>query len=204
MTKKLLAINTSLQHAGGQSGKLVSHFIADWLEQGGNVVERDLAKSPIPHLNEMVINALKQGQSETQAQQEALALSGHLIDELREADAVVIGMPLYNLAAPSIFQTYLDYVLRAGVTFKYTEKGPMGLLNNKPVYILCTRGGMFGGDNAHMDTQTPWLRNILGFMGLSSTQFIYAEGMGISESMATESLIQAKNSISALFKHQVA
>lgn len=204
MTKRLLALNTSLQQGGGHSGDLVSHFTAHWREQGGEVAERNLARFAMPHLDAMAIQALKQGQSETREQQDALALSDLLIAELKQADAVVIGMPLYNLAAPSVFQSYLDHVLRAGVTFRYTPQGPQGLLEDKPVYVLCARGGVFSGENAHMDTQTPWLRNIFGLIGISSLQFIYAEGLGLGEEMANTSVTQAKEKISALFSRRAA
>lgn len=202
MRKKLLALNTSLQE--GFSVKMVSHFRALWQEQGGEIIERDLAKETVPHLDFSVIKAIKQAQCEDEIQEKALALSERLITEIREVDAIVIGMPLYNLAAPSVFQSYLDYVVRAGVTFQYTKQGPVGLLDNKPVYILCSRGGVFSGDNAHMDTQTLWLKNILGFIGLSSLQFIYAEGLGLSEGVAIESLKNAKQQITNLFENTIA
>ena len=128
-----------------------------------------------------------------------MVLSDRLIAELKAVDAIVIGMPLYNLAAPSVFQSYMDHVLRPGITFKFTQKGPVGLLADKPVYILCARGGIFEGPTAHMDTQTPWLRNTLGFIGLSSLQFVYAEGLGMGVSKVEASLNQAKEKISSLF-----
>lgn len=145
------------------------------------------------------MKAIKHGQCESSAQKKALALSDTLINELKQADTIVIGMPLYNLTAPSVFHSYIDYILRTGVTFRYTKQGLVGLLDNKSVYILCARVGVFLSDNIHMDTQTPWLKNILGFIGFSSIQFIYAEGLGMGEEVAAEKSSHAKDIISKLF-----
>jgi FMN-dependent NADH-azoreductase len=108
-------------------------------------------------------------------QAEQASLSELLIEELQGSDTLVIGMPLYNFGVPSTFKAWIDRIARAGITFRYTENGPEGLLNGKKVYIVATRGGMYKG--TAKDSQTQYLTDVLGFLGMHEVNFIYAEGL---------------------------
>src|SRR5690242_1242357 len=132
----LLQLNTSLFSQSGQSSQLADAFVATWKQKhaDGRVVKRDLASEPVPHLDaERFSGFLAKPEDQTPAQQTAVAYSNQLIAELRAADVIVLGLPMYNFGIPSVLKAYFDHVARAGVTFRYTEKGPTGLLIGKKV-----------------------------------------------------------------------
>ncbi|MGH8764912.1 MAG: FMN-dependent NADH-azoreductase, partial [Burkholderiales bacterium] len=119
-----------------------------------------------------------------------------LIDELRRADTIVLGLPMYNFGVPSTLKAYFDHIARAGVTFRYTETGPVGLLTGKKAYVLATRGGLYAG--TPRDTQTAYVRDFLAFIGITDVEFVYAEGLAIGEASKTASLAKARESIDRL------
>ena len=142
--KTLLQINTSIFSDGGQSSRLAERFVAAWREANpeGTVVVRDLAKDPVPHIDAGRFGAfLAKPGERTSEQQRVVDYSDALIDELKRADVVVLGLPMYNFGVPSTLKAYFDHVARAGVTFRYTETGPVGLLKGKKVYVFAARGG---------------------------------------------------------------
>ena len=120
---------------------------------------------------------------------EALRYSDALIAELKAADFVTIGAPLYNFSIASTLKAYIDHIARAGVTFRYTEKGPVGLLTGKKAYVFATRGGVYSG--TPLDMQTPYLRTILGFLGISDVEFVYAEGLALGLEKKEQALAKA-------------
>jgi FMN-dependent NADH-azoreductase len=122
-------------------------------------------------------------------------LSDELIAELKSADTLVLAVPLYNFSVPSTLRAYFDHVARAGVTFRYTASGPQGLLQGKHAYVFVTRGGFYTEAN---DTVTPYLRQFLGFIGITDVQFVYAEGLAISEESREKSLHTARHAIANL------
>ncbi len=146
--KTLLQISTSLFSSGGQSTQLADTFVTEWqrTHPDGRVIRRDLSVNPVPHLDAERLTAFMTpaGQRSTQ-QQSIVAYSDALIDELRQTDVVVIGLPLYNFGIPSSLQAYFDHLARAGVTFKYTASGPIGFLTGKRVLVFATRGGKYAG-----------------------------------------------------------
>src|SRR5580765_2561489 len=163
--KTLLQIRSSIFSEGGQSSLLADRFVADWLERnpGAKVIVRDLARDPVPHLDAARFGAfLSKPGERTPEQQTVVAYSDALITELKRADVVVLGLPLYNFGLPSTLKAYFDHVGRVGVTFKYTEKGPVGLLTGKKVYVFAARGGFYAG--TPNDTQTPYIRAFLSFL----------------------------------------
>jgi len=175
--KTILQLNTSLFGADGQSSRLASEFAAR-LAQAGNtrVVVRDLARDPVPHLSAERFAAFTTPAAErTLVQQRHVAESDVLIDELRDADAIVIGLPMYNFGVPSALKAWFDHVARAGVTFRYTPEGPVGLLTGKRAHIFATRGGHYAG--TPRDLQTGYVRQFLGFIGIDDVEFVYAEGL---------------------------
>ena len=178
----LLQINSSLFGDNGNSSVLAHEFVQRWKAQNpsGDVIVRDFAKEEVPHLDATRVQALfSPEEGRTEAQQAVLDYSNKLIEEIEAADVVVIGVPLYNFGVPSTLKAYFDHIARAGVTFKYTETGPVGLLKNKPVYIIAARGGIHKG--LPSDTQSQFLTNFLGFVGLKDVHFIYAEGLNMGQ-----------------------
>lgn len=195
----LLQINTSLFSAGGQSSQLADSFVQAWRvsHPQGNVVKRDLSAQPVPHLDAERFGAfLSKPEDRSAAQQAVLDYSDTLIDELRKADVIVLGLPLYNFGVPSTLKAYFDHIARAGVTFRYTDQGPVGLLSGKKVYVFAARGGLYEG--TPMDTQTSYIRHFLGFLGMSDVEFVYAEGLSLGEAPKQKALTDAAETIRRL------
>jgi FMN-dependent NADH-azoreductase len=193
----LLNISTSLFGAHGQSSLLAQRFIADWQTRHpqGQVITRDLAAQPIPHLTAEEFEAFGLAPADrTPAQQAAVAYSDALIAELRAAQTIVLAVPMYNFSVPSTLRAYFDHIARAGVTFRYSSAGPEGLLKGRQAYVFITRGGVYA-DAA--DTQTPYLRQFLGFIGIDA-QFIHAEGLATGEANRERSLANASRTIADL------
>ena len=203
--KTLLQIRSSIFSNDGQSSRLAERFVARWRASnpGGKVIVRDLAKEPVPHLDAARFGAfLAKPEERTPAQQAVVDYSDALIGELKRADVVVLGLPMYNFGVPSTLKAYFDHVARVGETFKYTEKGPVGLLTGKKVYVFAARGGMYAG--TPNDTQTPFIRTFLSFLGMSDIEFVYAEGLAISEATKQQSLARAEAVIDALVEPELA
>lgn len=198
--RTLLQINTGIFGDQSNSTTLANEFTALYAAQhkGVDVVVRDLISEPIPHLDASSIMAFTSEPDKRTAQQQAIVdFSQSLIDELSTADAVVIGLPMYNFSVPSQFKAYMDQVARAGVTFKYTETGVQGLLEDKPVYVMAARGGMHQGQPS--DSQTGLIRSFFSLIGLNNIQFIYAEGLNMGDEVKATAYQQARASMQALF-----
>jgi len=203
--KTLLQIRSSIFSNDGQSSRLAERFVARWRASnpGGKVIVRDLAKEPVPHLDAARFGAfLAKPEERTPAQQAVVDYSDALIGELKRADVVVLGLPMYNFGVPSTLKAYFDHVARVGETFKYTEKGPVGQLTGKKVYVFAARGGMYAG--TPNDTQTPFIRIFLSFLGMSDIEFVYAEGLAISEASKQQSLARAEAAVDALAEPELA
>lgn len=197
--KTLLQIRSSIFSDQGQSSQLANRFVESWKKTnpGGKVVVRDLALEPVPHLDGARFGAfLANPEARTPEQADVIAYSDALIQELKDADVVVLGLPMYNFGIPSTLKAYFDHIARAGVTFKYTEKGPVGLLTGKQVYVFAARGGLYAG--TPRDTQTGYVRDFLGFLGLDSIEFVYAEGLAISPQSKEQSLGTARAQVDRL------
>jgi FMN-dependent NADH-azoreductase len=197
--KTLLQINSSMFAENGQSTRLANSFVAKWraANPGATVVVRDVATEAVPHLNAQRIGAFMTKQEERTAEQKAVVdFSDALIDEIKNADVIVFGLPMYNFAIPSELKAYLDHIARAGVTFRYTETGPVGMLENKKVYVFAARGGIYAGTTK--DTQTPYIRNFLGFIGITDVEFTYAEGLNMGEEIKQAALAKAETAMGQL------
>lgn len=195
----LLYVKSSIFGDYGQSSQLAEKFIAAWKEKnaGGHVVVRDLSVDVPPYLDGARVSALFTPEDQrTPEQNEVVAYSDALIQEIKDADAILFTAPLYNFALPAQTKSYLDYLCRAGVTFKYTETGPVGLLDSKPVYIITTRGGIYKGTEA--DTQTPFLKMIFSFIGLSDITMIHAEGLNMGDDAKATALAAAEEQVAGL------
>src|SRR4051812_21479588 len=145
--KTTLQLKTSLFGDAGQSSQLSNQLVE---RLGGRVVVRDLSKDPVPHLDAGRFGAfLAKPEDRTADQRAVVEYSDQLIGELKAADTIVIGLPMYNFTLPSTLKAYFDHIARAGVTFKYTEKGAVGLLTGKKAYVVISRGGVYPAEHLH-------------------------------------------------------
>jgi FMN-dependent NADH-azoreductase len=196
----LLQINASISNGNGQSSRLANQFVAAFHERHpeAKIMLRDVAAAePVPHLNAERFGAfITTPEERSAAQQAVVAYSDTLINELKQADVIVLGLPMYNFGVPSQLKAYFDHIARAGITFKYTETGPVGLLTGKQVYVFAARGGLYAG--TPMDTQTGFVRDFLRFLGMADVQFVYAEGLAISPQSKEAGLAKAVAEIARL------
>ncbi|ALL67622.1 FMN-dependent NADH-azoreductase [Paraburkholderia caribensis MBA4] len=197
MNSKLLVIRSSIKSDGGASGLLGDYFVQQYQKiiPETSVVVRDLADSEVSHLNARSMEALSTGTARCEATGQVLQLSNELIEEIREADRIVMCVPRYNFCVPSIFHAYIDLLVRAGVTFRYTENGPVGLIASKPVFIITTSGGIYSGAG---DSLAAWLSQVLNFVGLEQIEYVYAEGLEMGKSSREQGLRDAHLQIDLL------
>jgi FMN-dependent NADH-azoreductase len=195
----LLQIKASISDQG-LSSQLANDFVAAYRASHphARVVVREVASAdPVPHLTGERFGAfIAKPEERTHAQQAVVAYSDALIDELKKADVIVLGLPMYNFGVPSQLKAYFDHIARAGVTFKYTATGPQGLLTGKTVYVFATRGGLYAG--TPLDTQTSYVRDFLAFLGMKEVQFVYAEGLAVSAESRQAGLAKAAAEIASL------
>ncbi|WP_147198068.1 FMN-dependent NADH-azoreductase [Pantoea sp. MBD-2R] len=193
---KVLVLKSSILAGYSQSNQLADHFIAEWKTAHGSddIVVRDLAANPIPVLDGELVGALRPSDATlTPRQQEALDLSNELIAEIQAADTVVITAPMYNFNIPTQLKNYFDLVARAGVTFRYSENGPEGLITGKKVVVISSRGGIH--KDTPSDLLTPYLKLFLGFLGMSDVEFVFAEGIAYGPEVATKAANDAKEAL---------
>jgi FMN-dependent NADH-azoreductase len=175
MTHTVLRLDASARRDGSASRQLADRVIERLAPE--RVIHRDLAE-PLPLIDETWIGANFTPEPErTDAQRDALALSDTLIAELNAADTVVLGLPIYNFGVPAAFKAWIDLVARAGVTFRYSEAGPEGLLTGKRVVLVAASGGTAVGSD--LDFATGYVRHILGFLGLREIEVIGADRLAI-------------------------
>ena len=195
---KLLIIDSAATGDASVSRRLTAELAADMQARDPSVeiVRRDIGSDPIPHLTAETVPAIRAGVVESEAARAALALSDALIAELQEADIIVIGAPMYNFGIPSTLKAWFDHVLRARVTFRYTEAGPEGLLKGKKAIVVESRAGLYSeGPAAAMDSQEPHLRTLLGFIGLDDVTFVRAEKLAFGEEAAEASIAGAEEEL---------
>jgi FMN-dependent NADH-azoreductase len=204
--KTYLQLNSSLHGAESQSSRLARQFIetlirtdhsAEAAAESARVVVRDLANQPLPHLTaERFAAFVTAPEQRTHDQAGIAAESDALVAELAAADVIVIGLPMYNFGVPSTLKAYFDHVARAGVTFRYTATGPEGLLRGKRAYVIATRGGRYAGTPS--DLQSAFVRQFLGFIGITDVEFIYAEGLAMGEESRNAAIVEAAKRIEQL------
>lgn len=195
----LLWLKTSLFSDQGESSRLAQRFVRAWRARhpASRLIVRDLAVEPVPHLDADGFRAFKAAPGERTSEQAAVvAYSDKLVDELRQADVLVLGLPMYNFGLPSALKAWIDHVARAGVTFRYTERGPVGLLGGKKAYVFAARGGVHAG--TPRDTQTPYITTVLGFIGITDVEFVYAEGLSLTPPVRERSIAKAHAQIDRL------
>ena len=191
---KVLVLKSSILAGYSQSSQLADFYVEEAKAKGDQVTVRDLAADPIPVLDGELVGALRPSDAPlSPRQQEALALSDALIAELQGHDVVVIAAPMYNFNIPTQLKNYFDLVARAGVTFRYTEAGPEGLVKGKRAVILSSRGGIH--KDTPSDLLTPYVKLFLGFIGITDVEFVFAEGIAYGPEVATKATDEAKNAI---------
>jgi FMN-dependent NADH-azoreductase len=179
-TMNILQINSSPRRASSQSTRLATRLVQRLREANREttVTVRDLGHTPHPELDEAALGAVfTPADQRTPEQAARVALDDALIAEIQAADVVVMGVPMYNFGVSAQLKNWIDAISRAGVTFRYSESGPEGLLKGKKVYVALTRGGRYR--NTPADTQVPYLKTVFSFLGLVDVHFVYAEGLSM-------------------------
>ena len=196
---KILAIQSGIFGDNSNSTKLVAQIATQMkqLHPDAELTHRDLTAQPLPYFDAEMAMALSTPAAEQTEAQVALAnLSSQLVDEVKNADILIIGVPMYNFGIPAQLKSWIDLICRAGLTFNYTATGPVGLLADRPVYIAAARGGMHEGKPS--DSQTPFIKTVLGFLGLHDVRIVYAEGLAMGDDAKTESLQRFTKNLTAL------
>ena len=202
----ILVLNSSVLGHTSVSRILVEEAVARLtdIDADASIVHRDLGAAPIPHLTAATVAGVR-GDPVTAAELAARMLSNELIAELRDADTIVIGAPMYNFSISTGLRAWFDHVLRAGETFSYSNTGPQGLLKDKRVIVIESRGGLYSqGPAKAFDFQEPYLTQLLGFMGLTDVTFIHAEKIGFGPDAREAALSNAKQKISMVVAQALA
>jgi FMN-dependent NADH-azoreductase len=196
----ILQINASARGEASSSTRIANSIVArlQSATPAARLTLRDLAVTPHPLLDEAALGALfTPAEQRTDEQAARVALDDALIAEVQAADAIVLGVPMYNFGVPVQLKNWIDAIARNGVTFRYTDQGPEGLLKGKTVYVALARGGSYRGTAA--DSQVPYLKTVLGFLGMTDLHFIYAEGLNMGEEAAARGFAQAEIDLAAAF-----
>src|ERR1700720_2406654 len=201
----ILLITSSPRGSESYSNRIADTVIRDLRNNDPDalLMARDLAQDPLPHVDDDFVTATRgRAGPQTTRQQAILAESDELIDELMDADIVVIAAPMINFSVSSTLKSWFDYIARAGRTFRYSEAGPQGLVTGKRVIIVSASGGVYSGANAAFDFQLPWLRSMLGFLGMTDVEVIRVEGTALGPQPAQEAVAraaaQARDTVAAL------
>jgi FMN-dependent NADH-azoreductase len=197
----ILQINSSIRGDASVSTQLAARLAERMpaAEPTSTLVVRDLGKNPHPVLDEAAITALYTPADKRLPEQAArVALDDALIAELQAADVVVVAAPMYNFGISALLKNWIDAVARNGVTFRYSEKGPEGLLKGKKLYVVLARGGKYR--DTPMDSQVPYLRTVFGFLGITDIEFIYAEGLNMGPDVLSASIEWATSHIDSLVR----
>ncbi|KAB1085372.1 FMN-dependent NADH-azoreductase [Neorhizobium galegae] len=202
----ILVINSSISGENSVSRLLVQETVERLIEAhpGAVVTHRDVGAAPVPHLTPESVAGVR-AVAASEAELSAAALSDELIDELKKADIIVIGAPMYNFSIASGLRTWFDHVLRPRVTFAYSDTGPQGLITGKRVIVVESRGGLYTeGPAVVMDFQEPYLKTLLGFIGLTDVTFVHAEKLGFGPEARELALTIARGKIAATASHTAA
>ncbi|HCG5238255.1 FMN-dependent NADH-azoreductase [Vibrio parahaemolyticus] len=191
---RVLALKSSILGDYSQSNKLVEDFIKN-VDQDKLTV-RDLAANPLPVLDFAVATALRATEDLSQEQQVVVDLSDTLIEEVKAADTLVIAAPMYNFTIPTQLKNWIDLIARAGVTFKYTESGVQGLIEGKKAIVVTTRGGIH--KDSPTDNVTPYLRTVLGFVGITDVEFVYAEALNMGDDAVSKGISEAQSQLATM------
>ncbi len=194
--KNVLRLTSSIFEEGSVSSMLMQELLSAFVSAGESfqIVERNFRESPVPHLDAAWLQALMTPEADRSDEQQAkVDYSDSLIAEVQQADTLVIALPMYNFSLPSMLKAWVDHIARAGVTFKYTESGPVGLLQDKKVYLVAAMGGVH--DSAASDFLRPYMKLIMSFVGLTDVEFITADGLNMGPERREQGIEQARQQI---------
>lgn len=198
---KLLHIDSSITGANSVSRQVSAEIVKRLLETEPTlqIARRDLDVNPLPHLDSAVLSVTMTNAPADEHTRGAIAKNGEALEEFLGADVIVIGTPMYNFAVPSQLKAWIDRILIAGKTFRYTEKGPEGLTSGKKVIVASSRGGIYapGGPMAALDFQELYLRTVFQFIGIDDVTFVRAEGIAFGPEHREKALRNAIESVSA-------
>jgi FMN-dependent NADH-azoreductase len=200
---RLLFVTSSLFAEASKSRLIGAEFVEAWCRAhpGTTVVERVLSPDAMPHLTQATLAAVATPAEQRSADQQAAAtFADALIAEVEAADVIVIAAPMYNFTISSMLKAWFDHIARAGRTFRYTPQGPEGLLRGKTVFVTTARGGVYraGSPAVAFDFQEPYLRAMLGFLGMTDVTFVHAEGLNIDPDTAARGLAEARRAVAEL------
>lgn len=196
----ILQVNASIRGTDANSTQLANALVQSLSANraDAHLQVLDLGREPHPAMDEQALGALFTDQAKRSPEQQArVAMDDKLIEQIQQADVLVLAVPMYNFGIPAQLKSWFDAIARAGVTFRYTEQGPEGLLKNKKVYVTLARGGIYR--DTPNDTQVPYLQRMLGFLGMTDVQWIYAEGLAMGAEVAQPSMQKAHEDIASLF-----
>ncbi|WP_432692974.1 FMN-dependent NADH-azoreductase [Morganella morganii] len=198
--QKVLVLKSSILADYSHTNKMADYFIGQWRKNHADdaITVRDLSAEPVPVLDNEIVSGMHApaGGTLTQRQLSANALQTELIDEFFAHDVIVFTAPMYNFTVPTQMKTYLDFIASAGKTFRYTENGAEGLVKGKRAIVLTARGGFHR--DLTSDLIVPFMKQFLGFIGISDIEFIYAEGVSMGEDFAEKAQQNARQCVEAL------
>ena len=190
----ILVVYSSLNGQNSKSTELADYYLQSLESNEITVTKVDVAELALPHLTGEEMQAwMTDANERSTSQTDLAAISDNLVAQLQAADEIVLAVPMYNSGIPSSLKAYFDRIARAGITFKYTETGPVGLLEGKQAKVFASRGGVYEG--GEYDTQTPYLTHFLNFIGITEVKFVYAEELSMGDDNANESIVNAKDKI---------
>lgn len=195
---QILVLQSSINGANSRTNQLIDSFLAERKARGhaDEVRLRDLPGMNLPVLDDELFHAMRGAETPSERARQVVALSDQLIAELKSSDLLLIGAPMYNLNVPTALKNWFDLVARARMTFRYTETYPMGLVEGVSAVVFSSRGGIHLGQMT--DAVTPYLRSVLGLMGIDEVQFVYAEGMDIRPHGVEQGMAKAHAQIAEL------
>ena len=194
LARNILQVDASARTTGSVTRSLSDHLVATLSGAETQVVKRDIGLNPLPLLDEARVGAnFTPDEARTPEQKQAIELSDTLIAELEAADTLIHGVPVYNFGVPAAFKAWIDLIARARKTFKYTENGPVGLLEGKTAYVAIASGGTKA--DSEIDFATPYVRHVLGFLGIHDVTFIAADQLMMA---GEEKVTELRQSIDAL------
>lgn len=197
----ILVVRSSANGAASVSNSLIDGFIASAqnAKTDLSITQRNLDTDPVPHIRSHTLAGIGRPAPETEEAKPTRALSDALIAEVKAADVIILGAPMYNFSVSTTLRSWFDHVLRAGETFQYTEKGPEGFLGDKRVIIVATRAGAYSeGEAAAADFQIPYLRQLLGFVGITNIDVVVVEQLAFGEDAANASISAGKAELEKL------
>jgi len=206
-TKNVLIIKSSPAASHSVSNEMADYFMSQFQEKGVNYrfQVRDLALTPAPMYSPEILNAFYTPLDQlTQEQERIAAPSLTYIEEIKTADLIVIASPMHNFGITSLLKTYLDQICRMGLTFKYSEAGPEGLIKDKQAIIIASAGGDFlSEENKHKDFQAPYLNHVLNFIGIEDVERVSVHKLGFGDEIAKQMKQEAKHQLAQLATHTI-